>query len=558
MVKGAEIIAKALASESVKYVFTLPDGWMMPIYEELEKLGIKIISMRTEQAAVNAADSWARFTGTLGVVMVAVGPGIANIMPGLSQAYHAGSPVLAIGGRSAVSNIDRMGFEEINAYSWVEKYTKYSRMVPETGRLEEYIQDAARHAMTGKMGPVLLEIPRDVASGTCYDQASEVSPENYRPAGRVYGSPDAISNATEIIAKAERPFIIAGSGAYWSGACDRIVELAELIHAPVATEGLAVGCIPSDHPLYGAHASVGIFTKYADLVIAIGARFDEFLGFGTNRAFYSEGGKVIHIDVDPTVIGKNRSVDAGIWGDARAVAEQLIESCSGRDEIRSKEEGWSSNVRKLIDTYFNQAEEEAKSDDVPIRPQRLMRDLRDFAGKGSIFVLDGGDTTGWAYQYLRPECPGKVMWSHGPFGMIGTGISMGIAAKLANPENEVYVVTGDGSFLMCGVEIETAARHGIPITIVVMDDSSWGDVYHNRILMTGKNESGRYALLEGRKLDEFARSLGGYGEIVTDPNEIRSALKRASESGLPSVVDVRVTREFNSPLSQVQAMLRGD
>lgn len=154
--------------------------------------------------------------------------------------------------------------------------------------------------------------------------------------------------------------------------------------------------------------------------------------------------------------------------------------------------------------------------------------------------------------------PGQIIWSHGPFGMIGTGIPMGIAAKLGNADRDVYVITGDGSFLMGAVEIETAARYGVPIIIVVMNDGVWGDVYHNRILATGKKESGRFALLEERKYDEFARSLGEYGETVRDPREITAALKRAKESGLPSVVNVRVSKEFNSPLSQIQGFLKRD
>lgn len=530
----------------------------MPIYEELEKRGIKIISMRTEQAAASAADGYARSTRKLGVVAVAVGPGVANIMPSLAQAYLAGSPILALGGRTPFSSIDKMAFEEVNVHTWVEKYTKYSRLVLSTCRLNEYVQDASREALTGRMGPTLLEIAKDVSLGKCEKEIMYESPERYRPAGRIFGDPSSIKRARELIEKSERPVIVAGSGAYWSGACDEVVKLAERIHAPVATEGLAVGCIPTLHPLFGGNANVGIITKYADLIIALGARFDEFLGYGRDESFYSEETRVIQIDVDPTVIGKNKPVDVGIWGDARAVAGQILESLTENVKLSSSESGWSSNTSFIIKSYYDKMEEDAASNETPIRPQRLMRDLREFAGENGLFILDGGDTTAWAFLYLRAYRPGQIIWSHGPFGMIGTGIPMGIAAKLGNPGRDVYVVTGDGSFLMSAVEIETAARYGIPIIIVVMNDMIWGDVYHNRILATGKKESGKYALLEGRRYDEFAKSLGGYGETVWDPNEIGNALKKAKESRLPSVIDVRVSKEFNSPLSQIQGFLKKD
>lgn len=555
MVEGSEIIARSIANENVRYVFSLPDGWIMPIYEELEKLGINVILMRHEQAAGNAADGWSRMTKGLGITLVAVGPGTANLMPALAQAYYAGSPVLALGGRTPYKNLDKMAFEEVDAYRWVEMYTKWSKTCPFTCRLHEYIQDAIRHALTGRMGPVFLEIPKDVSGGICREKIHYETPERYRPAGRIYGDPGLIKKSVELIKSSERPFIIAGSGVYWSDGCSELVKLAELIQAPVATEGLGVGCISNNHPLYASHASIGLISKEADLIVSIGAKFDEFLGFGRDDAFYAKDIKVIHIDIDPAVIGKNRPVDVGIWGDAKAVIDQLINAIKSENGGKNGLQ-WSNAVRVLIQAYYNQVEKDALSDEKPIKPQRLMKDLRDFADKESIFILDGGDTTAWAYLYLKSYKPGQVVWSHGPFGQIGSGIPMGIAAKLAYLDKPVFVVTGDGSFLMNAVEIDTAVRYDVPIIIVIANDSAWGDVYHNRILLSGREESGKYALLAGERYDEFAKSLGGYGETVTDSEDIKNALKRAFDSGLPAVVDVRISRAYVSPLSQVQGVIK--
>jgi len=555
MASGAEIIAKTLDKEGVKYVFSLPDGWIMPVYEELERLGIGIILMRHEQAAANAADGWARIKRELGVVLTAVGPGIANIMPGLAQAFYAGSPVLALGGRAPIKNIDRMAFEEIDGYRWVERFTKFSKLCISTCRLYEYIQDAIRNALTPPMGPAFLEIPKDVSGGYCEEEFEYLPPDKYRVIGRLYGDPRLIKKAVDLIINAERPFIIAGSGVYWSGGCEELVKLAEIIKAPIATEGLAVGCISSEHSLYGGHAGIGLISREADLIITAGARFDEFLGFGENPDFYSNDVKIIHIDINPYIIGKNRPVDIGIWGDAKAVVSQLIEEIRRR-RFRRGESEWSDTVGYLIKAFYEKAEKEADSDEKPIRPQRLMKEVREFAGRDSIFILDGGDTTAWAYLYLKAYGPGQVVWSQGPLGHIGGGIPMGIAAKLAEKDKTVYVITGDGSFLMNAVEIDTAVRYKIPIIVVIANDSAWGDVYHNRVLLSGKEDSGKYALLAEEKYDKFAESLGAYGEHVSDPGEIREALKRAIDSGLPAVVDVKTSRKYISPLSQLLGVAR--
>ena len=551
---GEAIVAKALKAEDIKCVFTLPSGEILPILEKLVEEGVQVVTTRHEQAAGNAADGWARVTRSPGVCVVPAGPGFANLVPAIIQAFYAGSPVVAISGHSPYKYANMDAFEEINGVEIVSSVTKWAKQCTFTERLHEYVQEAFRHATSGKMGPVLLEIPKDVLKGKCdVKRIKIVPPEKYRLKGRVYGDPAFVKRAVDLLLSSEKPFIIAGSGVYWSGAWAELVKLAELLSIPVACEGLAVGCVPYDHPLYVGNAIGNPFMRSADTLLVVGAKFDELLGFGRDPSFYSEDVKVIRIDVDPSEIGKNRPVDVGIVGDAKAVLTQMLEFLAASLSSMSREKGWSKEVKSAWLKFNEGFEKMAESSEKPIRPQRLMKELRELVDKDTICVLDGGDTTAWGYLYLRAYRPGQIIGSQGPFGHLGAGIPMGIAAKLAYPDRKVFVITGDGSFLFNGSEIDTAVRYNIPIVVIVVNDSAWGTVYHTRFITSKSKEKAAIFTLLNEKVryDKYAESLGAYGELVTEPDEIKPAIKRALESNLPAVVDVRVSREFVTPLSYI-------
>ncbi|MHA1722928.1 MAG: thiamine pyrophosphate-binding protein [Candidatus Baldrarchaeia archaeon] len=553
-IDGGTIVAKALKAENIKCVFTLPSGEILPILEKLVEEGVQVITTRHEQAAGNAADGWARVTRSPGVCIVPTGPGLANLIPAITQAFYAGSPVVAISGHSAYKYTNMNAFEEINGVEIVSSITKWAKQCTFTGRLHEFVQEAFRHATCGKMGPVLLEIPKDILQGKCDAKRVKIlPPEQYRSKGRIHGDPALVKKAVDFLLASEKPLIIAGSGVYWSGAWEELIKLAELLSIPVACEGLAVGCVPYDHPLYVGNAIGNPFMRNADVLLVIGAKFDEFLGFGRDLSFYSEDVKVIKIDIDPSEIGKNRPVDVGILGDAKAVLTQMLEFLSKSVSSAPKERGWSKEVRSAWLKFNESFERAAESSEKPIRPQRLMKEIRELVGKDTICVLDGGDTTAWAYLYLRAYRPGQIIGSQGPFGHLGAGIPMGIAAKLAYPNGKVFVITGDGSFLFNGSELDTAVRYNIPIIVIVANDSAWGMVYHTRsITSRSKEKAALFTFLNEKvRYDKYAESLGAYGELVTEPNEIKPAIKRAIRSNLPAVVDVRVSREFATPLSYI-------
>ena len=550
---GAQSAARAIVSENVSTVFTLADGSILSILDELIDNGVRVIDVRHEQAAGNAADGWGRATRTPGVCLVAMGPGLVNLLPSLVQAYHAGSPVVAITSAAPINMCEMDAFEDIDAVKMVEPYTKWAARCRSANQVTRYMRMAFSHAMSGKKGPVLLEIPKDVQ--TCECSPAKLAPASFRPSSGPTGSQSTIRKAIELLASAEKPVILAGSGVYWSGASKELVELAELMKSPVASEFHGLGCIPQSHKLsIGNAVMTSILLRQADVMVTIGARFDNFLGFGTDPSTYAEDVKVIHIDIDPSVIGKNRPVDVGIHGDAKEVLTSMLDYAK-TSNLSRKDTSFAEQARAGYEMISEGFDEEADSDEVPIRPHRLMREIREFAKPDSMFVIDGGDTTAWSLIYLRAEMPGQIIGAQGPLGHLGAGLPIGLATKVAYPERDVFLISGDGSFFFNGVELETAVRLEIPVITVVCNDMAWGLVYHTRKIKTESEELARRATIinEHVRLDLFAQSLGAYGEIVTKAEDIKPALKRAIDSGKPAVVDVRVSREYESVLSQVLA-----
>jgi acetolactate synthase-1/2/3 large subunit len=552
-VTGGQAIAEVLKAEGISHVFVLPGGEIMPIFDALVAEGIQLISTRHEQAAGNMADGWARVTHRPGVCIVPMGPGIINAIPAIAQAYYMGSPVVFITG-CIPSNLPEMdAFEDIDAKQLVASVTNWTHRCNFTHRIRDFTQKAFNAALSGRMAPVLLEIPKDVIAAS-YEapDTSTLSPTMYRPTGRVHGDPLHVKQAVELLAKAKRPVIIAGSGVYWSQACDALMQIAEFFQTPVFCEFLAIGCIPQEHPLSIGNAVANPLVKQADLLVVIGAKLDEFLGFGRDTTFYAEDAKLIHIDIVPGVIGKNRMVDVGIVGDARAILQQMLQTAKDL-ALKRMSRKFAKQCRDNWLQLFSFFDKEADSDEIPIKPQRLMKEIRDFASKDSRFILDGGDTTAWANLILRANYPGQIIASQGPLGHLGAGLPISIAAKLAEPERPIYLISGDGSFLFNINELDTAVRHEVPIIAIINNDCAWGLVYHTRLLKTRSEEQASCGTLlnERTRLDKIAQGFGAEGELITDPSEIQPALKRALDSNSPYVMDVRVSRKYITLLSQV-------
>jgi acetolactate synthase-1/2/3 large subunit len=354
-----------------------------------------------------------------------------------------------------------------------------------------------------------------------------------------------VKEALKWLLKADRPGILIGSGVFWSDASKELIEFAELLSIPVCYAIGAKGCMPDNHTLCGGPVGYNFGAiAGADILLAIGVRFEEVLSYGSGD-FYAPNVKVISVDIEPAEMGRNRPIDLGIWGDAKAVLTQLIEAAKeelGRNRKKREDTEWVKNVKAVAKSIRDALAEGTSSPNKPIDPRRLGKDVCDFLGsskKDSCIVMDGGDIHAQTTPLFRANFPGSYINAHGgSLGHLGGGIPFGIGIKTARPDMKVLVVVGDGSFLLNGSEIDTAVRHKKPIVVVVGNDGQWGMVRHCQALITCRDICSK--LSEDVRYDRYAEDLGAYGELVTEPEQIKPALKRAFASGLPAVLDVRI------------------
>lgn len=552
---GGSLVAKSLVQEDVKYVFSISGGHINPIYRALTEEGIKIITTRHESAAGHAAEGWAKTTRTPGVCLVTAGPGFSNLIPALVSAAASKSPIVAITGHTPLKHIDLYASQELDQIPLITPVTKYAKMISDTARIPQYIQEAFRAATAEPMGPVLLDIPQDVQI-LHWEQDDEnkyfnLSPSGYRTQGNTYPDPLSVKKTARLLLEAENPIIIAGSGVYWGNASESLLALTEYLSVPVTYFDLGKGCIPDLHPLSVGNTSQNLLLRRADVILALGITFEELLGYGTNPMFYDPDVKVVNVDPDPTHIGKNRPLEIGIVSSIDPFLKELLAY------LKKNEQGDRKHLKWAMSAKEDRAEFElliigstVESNDLPIKPQRLTKDIQQFLDDETRLFLDGGDTTVWAQLILNATYPGQIIGSQGPIGHLGAGLPMGIAAKLAEPEKNIMVLTGDGSFLFNGAEIDTAIRYDLSLVIIVENDSQWGMIAHSQNLTWGKRI--------GTELDEkghidyvkFAESLGGQGELVTRPDDITGAINRARKSGTVSLVDVRIDPNETNILNQ--------
>jgi acetolactate synthase-1/2/3 large subunit len=557
-ISGGSLVAKSLVREDVKYVFSISGGHINPIYRGLVEEGIEIITTRHEQAAGNAAEGWAKTTRTPGVCLVTAGPGFSNVIPALISAYYARSPIVAITGHTPLKYIDLYASQELDQIPLITPVTKYAKMIYDTARIPQYIQEAFRTASAENMGPVLLDIPQDIQ--TLHWEIDDenkyfnLPPSGYRTQGKTYPDPLLIKKALKLLIEADNPIILAGSGVYWGNAAESLLSLTEFMSIPLAYFDLGKGCIPDLHPLSVGNASQNPILRRADVILALGVTFEELLGYGTNPMFYDPDVKVINVDPDPTHIGKNRPLKLGIVSSIAPFLKELLLGLEKITDTRNMHSKWANTAKKdRIELESLIIGKTTESDELPVKPQRLTKELQSFLDNDTRLFLDGGDTTVWAQLILKANYPGQIIGSQGPIGHLGAGLPMGIAAKLAEPEKNIMVLTGDGSFLFNGAEIDTATRYDLPLVIIVENDSQWGMIAHNQDLSWGERI--------GTTLDEkghidyvkFSESLGGQGELVTRPEDIVDAIKRARDSGTVSLVDVRIDPAETNILNQLAA-----
>ncbi|MFX1283780.1 MAG: thiamine pyrophosphate-binding protein [Promethearchaeota archaeon] len=549
---GGSLVAKSLAQEGVQYVFSISGGHINPIYKALDEEGIQIITTRHEQAAGNAAEGWAITTRTPGVCLVTAGPGFANLLPALVSAYYARSPVIALTGHSALCHIDKHANQEIDQIPLAKHVTKYAKMIHKTARIPEYIQEAFRIATSENMGPVLLDIPQDIQTLHWEPHDEDFffkrKPKTYRVQGKTYPDPLLVKKASQLLLAAEKPVIIAGSGVYWGNASKSLLRVAEFLSIPIAHDELGMGCVPGLHPLSIGSAIQNILLKDADVILVLGVTFGELQGFGTNPSIYDKDVQVIWVDPDSQVIGKNRPFELGVTSSIAPFLTELFSAIQKEANKSNLHGEWSKLVKQNRLELESMLMGPADSNDIPIKPQRLTKEIQPFLDKNTRLILDGGDTTVWALLILKSSYPGQIYMAHGPIGHLGAGLPHAIGSKLADPDRNIMILTGDGSFLFNGAEIDTAVRHDLPLVIIIENDSAWGMIAHNQDLSWGY----RIGSELNKQIDyvKFAESLGALGELVTRPEDISGAIKRARDSGRVSLIDVRIDDKETNILNQ--------
>lgn len=536
---GGQLVAKALKAAGVECVFTLSGGHVMAIYDGCLDEGIKVVDVRHEQAAVHAADAWARLhPGKVGVAIITAGPGVTDGVTGVANAWRANSPIVVFGGQAPFNNLRRGGLQEMDHIGLMKPITKYADACYETHRVAEYVELAVRHALSGIPGPSFLEIPMDVLSGPV-DEKRAVMPRfrDYRVA---HSAPRAAAEeAIDLLAGAQRPLVMAGTSLKWSQGGPQLIEFVESTGIPCYTNGMARGLIPMDHPLFFNRTRAAAL-KAADVVVLAGTVLDFRMKFG--RAI-PEGAKIIQLDLDETLIGQNRPADIGLVGNLGANLVQLLDVLSARD-IKLDHSAYTSSLRVAEEQAEAELAKSLLSDEVPIDPLRLCKEIADFVDDEMIVIGDGGDIVAQASKVLRVPKHGGWM-DPGPLGTLGVGMPFALAAQLAHPDRRVLIIYGDGSFGLNGFEFDTAVRFGLPIVGIVGNDAAWGQMIRPQSTLYGEDRIVA-TRLNMTRYDKIVEAMGGHGEYVTTPDQIRPALERAFASGKAACINVEMRQDIGA------------
>ena len=523
-ITGSELLAKSLKAQGMDTLFYLMGGPMLETESACIKLGVRAIDSRHEQGASMMAHAYSRLTRRPGVCMASSGPGTINMATGVANAFVDAAPLIAVGGTSPRIFFGMDAFQEVDQLSLYKPITKWATRILDAKRIPDVVATAFRQATSGRPGPVFLDLPGDVL-GEVVEESAVPMPAHWRPAPRAHGDPAAITEAIALLSRAERPLLIAGSGVWWSDAGAALQSFVETAGIPFYTTPLSRGAIPEDHGLAFLFARARAFAE-ADVILNVGTRFNYVIQFGRPPRWAADV-KVIQVDVDPTELGHNRPADVPIFGDARAVLQQLTAEAKGKLD-KGRYRTWVDRL-KSIDAEKGLESEKAMSDDkVPIHPLRLCKEVRDFLRRDAILVVDGQEILNYGRQSIPTFTAGHRLNS-GPFGCMGVGLPFGIGAKVACPDTQVVVLHGDGSYGINGTEIDTAVRHKIPVLVVISNNGGWtADPKQDK---PGRN-------LGYSRYDKMATDFGAHGEYCEKPHEIRPALERAAASGKPAVVNV--------------------
>ncbi len=544
MMTGAEIVIRCLQEEKVDYVFGYPGGAVLHIYDELFKQDkVKHILVRHEQAAVHAADAFSRSTQRVGVAMVTSGPGATNAVTGIATAFTDSIPLVVISGQVPTTYIGQDAFQECDTVGITRPCVKHNFLIKDVRDIAATIKKAFYIASTGRPGPVVVDIPKDVTAAKCkFEYPQEIHLRSYNPV--VKGHSGQINKAVQLLRGAKRPMIYTGGGVILSNASEQLTRLTRLLGFPITNTLMGLGAYPGTDRQFlgmpGMHGTqeANLAMQNCDVLLAIGARFDDRV-IGSPENFATIPRKIIHVDIDPSSISKRVRVDVPIVGNVADVLEEMIrllETDPDRKDVSAwwdEIEGW--RARQCMRYAMKDA----------IMPQYVIEKLWEITGGDAIITSDVGQHQMWAAQYYKFDKPRRWLNSGG-LGTMGVGLPYAIGAAFANPDRQVACVTGDGSIQMCIQELSTAKQFGLPIKIINLNNRylgmvrQWQEMFYSR----------RYSQTYMDSLPDFVKLAEAYGHVgirVEKPEDVVPALKKAFVDHKDDLVflDIRTDREAN-------------
>jgi acetolactate synthase-1/2/3 large subunit len=536
-VTGGELLVRTLVGARVNKVFALHGAHLETLFQSCAAHGIGIIDTRHEAAAGHAAEGYARAARTLGVAMVTAGPGFTNAITSIANAYLDRTPVLYISGAAALRDAETNTLQAgIDQEAIARPITKWSHQITVARDIPRLVGHAIRIATSAPSGPVLLDVPIDVLTATL-DDASVRIPQTIRVESRAAPDAPSVAAALDLLANAERPILLVGSGAWQSDCSAELRALAELARIPVFSDFQAHGLLPSDHAFYG-----GTFHKLADLsapqdrpdvVLALGTRFGLFT-LGVSDKLVPAAARIIHVEVDPKEIGRLRDVAVAISADPRETLRALIDAGAGRSW--PARERWLAAISAARAARRQRASEALQRTAPPIHPYQAVSAIADHVPQDAIIIGDGAEAYHWMNEVIRQRREGSYI-THGFLGAVGFGLGLAIGAQAAHPGRPVLCLAGDGAIGFTIAEFDTLVRHRLPIVVVVMNNRSWAASQHFQEIMGNPVRGTR---LGDARYDQVAMGFGCRGALVREIADLGPAVRAAFASGEPTCINVLI------------------
>jgi acetolactate synthase-1/2/3 large subunit len=548
MRSGAQVFIAALESLGVRELFTLVGDHLNEVLIEAARRQFRIFDFRHESGAAHAADAWARLKRRPAVALVTGGPGHTNALTAVATAQLAGSPLIAVSGARATNLADRQGFQDIDQVACARPLVKWAGQPPTPADIPFYVGRAWSEAISGRMGAVHLTLPVDLLVARTAAEPALPSP---RVATRWAPPAQEVERSLALLRGAERPVLIAGSGVWWADAGEELRQFAERTSLPVYTITMARGMLPDDHPLCMGYADPALNRaawrafQEADVIVVLGKRMDYRLAFGGPRLF-SPTAKLIQVDLHAPELGMNRAVEIGLCADVRQALRAFLEALGA--EVWPQRP-WLDHLRSLRRQWQGVLEQAARDEAAPLHPAAVFGRLRSLLPREVLYSWDGGDFAHWGRAILPARQPGG--WVRlGPLGTIGASLPNAIALQLANPGKRVVVITGDGALGLYLAELETMARFGLPVVVLVGNDGGWG---LERELQREFYPGCETIACELTQADygQVMKAFGGGGETVETLEQLEGAVERGFREGRPYLINVKI-RGARSPFTEWQ------